>query len=58
MKNIAACAARFNELPIRNLGASNCKKAHVEIKPPMLPIIALKPMAEERAVSETTFAEQ
>jgi FtsZ-interacting cell division protein ZipA len=39
------------------LGPSVEMNDQVEMSPPMLPSITFSPIAEERAVSETTFAE-
>ena len=57
VSKVALEVARFRPLPIGKFGASVGGKDHVEIKPPMLPIITVVPIAAERAVSETTFAE-
>ena len=80
MISVALEVTRFSPLPMWKFGASNGKKDHVDIRPPMLPIITVVPLskirvssyyisctclgkthctyiAEERAVSEITFAE-
>ena len=49
--------ARLRPLPMGKLGPSPGKKDQVEIRPPMFPNMTFVPMADERAVSETTFAE-
>lgn len=49
--------ARFSPLPIGKFGASKGKNDHVEINPPILPIMTVVPIAAERAVSDTTLAE-
>jgi hypothetical protein len=49
--------AKFNPLPILKFGASNGKKLHVEIRPPIFPSMTTVPIADARAVSETTLAD-
>lgn len=49
--------ARLSPFPMGKFGVSFCKKDHVEISPPIFPNITFVPIAEERAVSDTTFAE-
>lgn len=49
--------ARFKPLPIWKFGASNGRNDQVEMRPPILPNITTVPIADDRALSDTTFAD-
>ncbi len=57
VSSVAVEVARFSPLPMGKFGASVGGKDHVDINPPMFPIMTVVPIAAERAVSDTTFAE-
>lgn len=54
---IVLLVARLRPFPIRKLGASNDKKLHVEMRPPMLPNMTFVPIPAALAVSEIKLAE-
>lgn len=57
VSSVVLDVARFNPFPIGKFGASNGRNDQVEINPPIFPIITVVPIAAERAVSDTTLAE-